>query len=54
MVVETLFDVVGVSDVRESADAGIEPPTAAPQGITDTGNSSVPPSPNWDNPPDWN
>lgn len=54
MVVETLFDVVGVSDVRDSADAGIEPPTAAPQGLTDTGNSSVPPSPNWDNPPDWN
>ena len=54
MVVETLFDVVGVSDVRDSADAGIEPPTTAPQGLTDTGNSSVPPSPNWDKPPDWN
>ena len=53
-VVETLFDVVGVSVDRESTDAGAEPPTAAPKGLTDTGNSSVPPPPNWDDPPDWN
>ena len=53
-VLETLFDVVGVSVDRESTDAGAEPPTAAPKGLTDTGNSSVPPPPNWDDPPDWN
>jgi len=53
MVIETLFDVVGVSDVGDSADAGAEPPTAAPQGIADTGSNSVPPPPNWDHPPDW-
>ena len=52
-VAEMLFDLVGVSEVRESADAGTEPPVAAPQGLTDTGNSSVPPPPNWDDPPDW-
>jgi hypothetical protein len=53
-VVETLFDVVGVSEVRDSADAGTEPPTAAPQGVPDTGSNSVPPPPSWDSPPDWN
>jgi hypothetical protein len=52
-VIETLFDVVGVSDVRDIADADAEPPTAAPQGIADTGSNSVPPPPNWDHPPDW-
>ena len=54
MVIETLFDVVGVSDVRDSTDAGAKPPTAAPQGLSDTGSNSVPPPPNWDHPPDWN
>ena len=54
MVIETLFDAVGVSGVGNSADVGTEPPTAAPQGVTDAGNSSVPPPPNWDDPPDWN
>jgi hypothetical protein len=52
-VVETLFDVVGVSEVRDSANAGTEPPTAAPQGISDAGSNSVPPPPSWDSPPDW-
>jgi hypothetical protein len=56
MVIETLFDVVGVSEVRDSADVGSEPPTATPQGMSDAGNNSVPPPPppNWDDPPDWN
>ena len=54
MVVETLFDVVGLAVVHDGADAGTEPPTTAPQGLTDTGNTSVPPPPNWDDPPDWN
>jgi hypothetical protein len=56
MVIETLFDVVGVSEVRDSADVGTEPPTAGPQGMSDAGNNSVPPPPppNWDDPPDWN
>ena len=54
VVVETLFDVLGVSEVRDSADAGAELPTAAPQGIADTGSNSVTPPPNWDHPPDWN
>jgi hypothetical protein len=54
MVIETLFDVVGLAVVHDGADAGTEPPTTAPQGLTDTGNTSVPPPPNWDDPPDWN
>jgi hypothetical protein len=53
MVIETLFDVVGVSEVRDSADAGTESPTAAPQGISDAGSNSLPPPPSWDSPPDW-
>ena len=55
-VIETLFEVVGVSEVGNSADVGTEPPTATPQGMSDAGNNSVPPPPppNWDDPPDWN